>query len=97
MKAFLKLLNSNFIKILKQSNTQLKDQIASQEKEFSKEVEQLKASTETQIMRLLTKTQRDTMTKIQTEAERASNLNSQIQTLKNEHDRTISSLKLENE
>lgn len=97
MKAFLKLLNSNFIKILKQSNTQLKDQIASQEREFSKEVEQLKASTETHIMRLLTKTQRDTMTKIQTEAERASNLNSQIQTLKNDHDKTISSLKLEHE
>jgi hypothetical protein len=55
VKAFLKLLNSNFIKTMKSSNSILKDQITTCEKEFGRELETLKTSTETQIMKVISK------------------------------------------
>jgi hypothetical protein len=44
VKTFLKLLNTNFIKGMKQQNAALKDQIATSEKEMTREIEAFKAS-----------------------------------------------------
>jgi len=44
VKTFLKLLNTNFIKGMKQQNAALKDQIATSEKEMSREIEAFKAN-----------------------------------------------------
>jgi hypothetical protein len=74
VKTFLKLLNSNFIKGIKQQNATLKDQINSSEKDFSREIEAFKASLGPQIMKLVTKKENELQTLIQAESLKASEL-----------------------
>ena len=59
VKTFLKLLNTNFIKGMKQQNATLKDQISTTEREMNREIEQFKANLGPQINKLVLKKEKD--------------------------------------
>ena len=71
MKNFLKLLNTNFVKGMKQQNSTLRDQISTAEKEINKEVEQFKANLGPQIHKLVLKKEKDLQSQITSEVHKS--------------------------
>ncbi len=59
VKTFLKLLNTNFIKGMKQQNQTLKDQIASSERDMNREIETFKSNLGPIINKLVLKKEKD--------------------------------------
>ena len=72
VKAFLKLLNGNFIKTLRQQNMSLKEQINAQKDDFAREIEQLKQQAQEYFKRSLGQSKRDLASKIQIDSEKSS-------------------------
>lgn len=59
MKTFLKLLNTNFLKSMKQQNSYLKEQYLENKKEFIKEIENLKENMASQTQKILVKREKE--------------------------------------